>query len=453
MPAASAAGDRPAAIALLDCYTGSNLGDAAILDAAIANLRERVPQLRLAGISLSNFNMESRHEIEGIALCCTPRPFYAMSNWRGPSPAARGRDEQSGGWRNRLKAALPRVWAVLRRTYGLLMIVPREIDHFVRAWRTLSEFRLLVVCGGGQIDDEWGGAWGHPFALFKWTVAARLAGRPVAVASVGVSRLRSRLSRLFIGAVLRLATYRSFRDLQSRELAARIASSVRSDAVVPDLAFAMPAARLARSAGARSLARGRPIVAVSPIAFGRPGYWPTPNAATYERYLATMKQLIERLLDRGYFLLFVWSSMPDDRLALSEILARFSAAERTQLDSESSIAAIDHGRWEDLAAALKDADLVIASRLHSVILSLLLRKPPVAISFDPKVDRLMEDFGDTHCLLDIRTFTADEVLERADFVAASLAVRQGKIDAFLAHVSKRLADQFDDLLTLCSGRT
>lgn len=438
-------------IALLDCYSGSNLGDAAIVDAAIANFRERAPDVQLTGISLSNYNMESRHGIPGVALCCTALPFYSMSNWSGSQGPSHPQRSGGGRVRSRIKTAMPGTWARLKWTYVKVMTIPRELKHFVQAWRSLRACSLLVVCGGGQIDDEWGGAWGHPFALLKWTLAARLAGTPVAVASVGVSRLRQRLSKVFIGAALRLVTYRSFRDHQSRELAAELLPSARTDAVVEDLAFAMPAACLPAPVGLREQSGGRRVIAIGPIAYARPGSWPSPDGAVYGRYLATMKSLIMELLDRGYFLLFVWSSMPDDRVALGEILAQLDTAERTRLEAQSSFASIEHGRWTDFAAAVQGVDLVIASRLHSVILALVLRKPPIAISFDPKVDRLMEDFGDPRCLLNIRDFTVGEVVDRVRSVERDLESQTSRIDEFLQGVSNRLADQFDRLVALSHG--
>src|SRR6185437_9395874 len=55
----------------------------------------------------------------------------------------------------------------------------------------------LIVSGGGQLDEEWGGAWGHPFALFKWAMLARLAKVPLAFASVGACKAASTTSRFF----------------------------------------------------------------------------------------------------------------------------------------------------------------------------------------------------------------------------------------------------------------
>ena len=439
-------------IALLDCYTGSNLGDAAIIDSAIANLRQRIPGVVLSGISLSNYNMSSRHGIRGLALSCTPLPFYAMSNW-SPAVETRAASAVRSSFRDSVKAAMPGLWALSKWVVGTAATVPREIRHCVRAAREMRNHDLLVVCGGGQIDDEWGGSWGHPYAVFKWVLAASLAGTPVAIASVGVSRLHHRLSRWFFRAAFRLATYRSFRDRWSRELAADIAGTfgetIRTDAVVPDLAFALARACVPPSAAFQERAQGSRVVAISPIAFARPGSWPTQSAALYERYLVTMRTVVSYLIDSGYFLVFVWSSMPDDRIALDELLDGLDPATAGRLQARTAMASIEHGSWEHLVTALQGVDFVVASRLHSLILSLLVRKPSVAISFDPKVDRLMRDLGDEASLLDIAKFSAQQVVDRIRAFDADPSRQTARIDHFVGGLVNELSAQFDRLAGIC----
>jgi hypothetical protein len=46
--------ERDCRVALLTPYDGGNLGDAAIQDAMIENIRRRLPGVRLSGISLSS---------------------------------------------------------------------------------------------------------------------------------------------------------------------------------------------------------------------------------------------------------------------------------------------------------------------------------------------------------------------------------------------------------------
>jgi polysaccharide pyruvyl transferase WcaK-like protein len=108
----------------------------------------------------------------------------------------------------------------------------------------------------------------------------------------------------------------------------------------------------------------------------------------------------------------------------------------------------DIGGWRDLVAALQDADVVVASRLHSLILALLVRKPSVAISFDPKVDWLMEDLEQTDLLLNIRDFAADEVVAAVDRLFDDVAARRAAVDAYMSRATQRLARQFDELAGL-----
>ena len=65
--------------------------------------------------------------------------------------------------------------------------------------------------------------------------------------------------------------------------------------------------------------------------------------------------------------------------------------------------------WRDLVAVLREADYLIASRLHGTIL-FVSKTPVVAISFIWKVDWVMEDLKQSEYLLHITDFTAAEVL-------------------------------------------
>ena len=63
---------------------------------------------------------------------------------------------------------------------------------------------------------------------------------------------------------------------------------------------------------------------------------------------------------------------------------------------------------------LRDVDYLIASRLHGTILGFVSLTPAIAISFDPKVDWVMEDLHQTDYLLHFQDFTADDVLNAFD---------------------------------------
>lgn len=86
-------------------------------------------------------------------------------------------------WQPRIALLTPYTGAnlglkVIRRIVQVLTRIPREVCHSIAGYRFLRTQHLVIVCGGGQLNEEWGGAWQDPFALFKWVLVAKLARVP-----------------------------------------------------------------------------------------------------------------------------------------------------------------------------------------------------------------------------------------------------------------------------------
>ena len=404
-------------IALLSPYSGGNLGDAAIQDSMIASLRTVLPRARFSGISLSNQNYLMRHGSDAYSLCALRRSFWGMDDagTAGVTSGSEGRQHQNRlvtGLRSGLRL-VPGLRRIIRALKSRLFTLRTELRHWSGAYRFLRRHSLLVICGGGQLDEEWGGPWGHPYALFKWTLLSRLAGIPIAMASVGACRVQSRLSRFFLGQAVRFCSYRSYRDENSKAIASALSRRAAKDPVVPDLAFCLPESDIPVAVNLRPLANGRRIVAISPIIFGKPGVWPSPDAAVFDRYMSEMTAIVSHLLDRDDFIVFVWSGSSDQGL-IAEIISRVESESRRKLDAQAYIAHLE--QWKDLVAVLRSTDVMIASRLHSTLLGLLAQIPVVAISFDKKVDWAMQQLGQQDALLHIRDFTSSMVLETLNLV-------------------------------------
>ncbi|HWF90754.1 MAG TPA: polysaccharide pyruvyl transferase family protein [Terriglobales bacterium] len=424
-------------VALLTPYSGGNLGDAAIQDALIANLRVRLPEVQFSGITLNCENFVNQHGTEAFALCASSGLFYGMSrHGSGNQSQKRGSPAGIGTIKRALKI-LPgshlasRVW--------------REFNHCRNGLRFLRGHDLLIVSGGGQLDEEWGGGWGHPFALFKWAMLARMAKVPWVFASVGACKAASATSRFFLSRALRRAHYRSYRDVNSRNIAAALFAPASADAVVPDMAFSLPASAQASSAGLRALAEGRKIIAVSPITYAKPQNWPHEDAAVYERYLTQLANALSQLIAQDYFIVMVWSARADKE-TISDLLARLSDAAKKRSSSHIHIPLIT--KWRDFYSFVADADFLIASRLHSTILGFVARKPTIAISFDAKVDWVMQDLEQTEYLLHIRDFTSEDVLTRVE----EMKVQNSAITEYLGTHKKNnqalFASQYDALAEL-----
>ena len=394
-------------IALLSPYSGGNFGDAAIQDSMIENLRRRLPGVQISGISLNNENFVRRHGSRAFALCASNLPFYGMPTDPEPQSLPASSTKAFSLLRTMVRS-VPGSRSIKRVLRPPLRILRKEIRHCLAGYSFLRKHDLLIVCGGGQIDDEWGGPWGHPYALFKWTLLARMARVSIVFASVGVCKVNTPLARLLLRVALRRATYRSYRDEKSRDLAVRILRSKASDPVVPDLAFGLPRLSVPQPLDVRSLAQGRTIVAISPIVFSKPGRWPSSDLTLYNRYLDELAASIGKLLESDFFLLFVWSAVSDQGV-LPELVARLDERQKSRLERQSHFPTIQ--RWQDLLSNLSNADFIIASRLHSVIFGFLAEIPVIALSFDSKVDRIMKDLEQTNALLQINSFRASDVIQ------------------------------------------
>ncbi len=441
-------------IALLTPYSGGNLGDAAIQDAVVANLRARMRDVTISGISLNCDNFTERHGTEAFPLCGLGRPFYRMSHGSVVDPPEQKRggngalDQKGVGsvpiWKARKQMPVPSL--CLKTIHSVAVSPWREFRHCFKGYQFLRTQDLLIVSGGGQLDEEWGGPWGHPYALFKWAVLAKIARVPYAIASVGACKLTSSLSRLFLSAALRMARYRSFRDKHSRELAAALLQRAANDPVVPDLAFTLPPPTAARPLSTQRIADSRTVVAISPIAYAKPRNWPHQNHELHKRYIHQIAQVVTDLIRRGSFVVIVWSSLGDDQSVIAELLDHLADDCRMEVARQVLIPTITS--WQDFVAAIGKVDFLIASRLHSAILGFITQTPTVAISFDPKVDWLMEDLGMTECLLQIEDFSADDVIQVLDRLMLCRDAVLERIASYRDAVLPIFARQYDALAGL-----
>lgn len=442
-------------VALLTPYSGGNLGDAAIQDSMILNLRVRLPNVCFLGITLNCENFLNQHGVSAfpmLASLLTQRGQAEQDDndgekYSGPvlgkSQAART------GLLRGLVRRIPGIRPIFRSLRSGLNTLRREKAHWVEGYRVLRTQDILLLSGGGQLDEEYGGAWRLPYTYFKWTLIARLARVPCAMVSVGAGKIESLGSRLFISSALRMCCYRSFRESRSKATAVRLYRGAKKDEVIPDLAFSLPECAIPAPAGTiRSMARGRAVIALSPIAYAKPVNWPTSDRDIYRNYIRQLARVMSRLSEEDCFLVVVCSSLGDDESVIPDILAQLDSSARDRLDEQTYYPSVKS--WREFVAVLQEVDCLIASRLHGTILSFVSQTPAVAISFDPKVDWVMEDLDQSNYLLHIRNFTAEDVLsalqrmkeERGEALLQICSFRRGVL------AGSESARQFDFLAEL-----
>jgi len=358
------------AIALACLQSGRNLGDTAILAAAIDSIRGRRPQAFLVGVTP---DPDASLNALGIAWF----PLFGNGTLRLPPFAARGSRRHGRARVGRLRALL-------------------------RVFRFVGTIDALVFAGGGQIDDFWGGASAVPFWLLVWTFCARLRGVPVSYFGVGVDRISNQASRWLFLRALSFADYRAVRDEGSRDLLLQAGLTAECD-VCPDLAFSLNVAR--PDTEAAPLARH--FVVVTPVSYAM---WANHPDGTYERYIESLASLCRHLIDaHGLKIRLLSTQDVMDTPAIEAVAERLPVGRlEWTVDHVSTLDA-----YLEIAAS---ADLVVSSRLHGLILPLVMGVPVVAISPMRKMSRLMQDMAlDSFCveLDDVAPDRLVDIVERA----------------------------------------
>jgi polysaccharide pyruvyl transferase WcaK-like protein len=337
---------------------------------------------------------------------------------------------------------VPALHPVARRARATLHVA----DHasvewgFAReAYQILRELDLLVISGGGPIDDTWGGPWRQPFTLARWIGLGRLAGARVVVLSVGATPLRHRLSRAFVRMGLGVASYRSFRDAESRCLALSVGARV-TDPVVPDLAYAVPAPPRRRPGDSG-------IVVVSPMAFLDPRSWPDKDPRAYAEYVECLAVITSWLVTRGYRIELFGTDIHMDGKTVRDVLTVLGKAARGHADASRTgmVTSPPVTTTAEVLGRFAGADYVIASRYHSALLAHVVGTPVLALSHHHKVRTLMVDSGQEDYCLGLTGVDVEEVKARFTALERSRGREVGIIRRYATACRDRVERQFSEV--------
>jgi polysaccharide pyruvyl transferase WcaK-like protein len=295
---------------------------------------------------------------------------------------------------------------VIRLLRQLLIGIPRELLDWFRVFHILISVDTLIFPGTGYLTDAYNNALGWPYNVFKWCLIARLLRRKVLFVSVGAGPVYHSLSKWLIRSALSLAHYRSFRDASTLTCLRMIGFSTDNDPVYPDLVFNLDQVVLPSP---HVYKRPRPVIGIGLM--DDPGRYSveTPNNTTHLSYLQALGTLVHWLLIRNYDVRLLIGDVYDVPVTrrFTELLEHHgSIGTQGRLFNEPA-ASVDQ-----LLSQVASTDLVVATRFHNVLLSLLLGKPVVGITFHHKGVSLMTQMGLAEYCLDMNTLDAQRLIQQ-----------------------------------------
>lgn len=377
----------PRSFAVWSHINGANQGDDLVVHSVIEALRKRSPACNVLAVSMYPPDTERRHGVKSLRIGSLPTAEIA------------GESTRSLAWLpSRVQGS-----RILRRARNLWHEVPAS----TAAFRALRKVDLLIIAGSGPLEDDPGSA----YRVFKWTLLARLAGAGVAFASVGAGPLDRPVNRMFIRRALTMARYVTVRDPSSLEVVRQ--AGFRGDVqVTPDMAFGFP---IEERGGAPVLPPAPvPTIGLNIMSLNAPRRargidLGELDETVFDDYLDRQMELAAHLLSLGYRVVLFSSEYNHDVAIRRHFLRQFATRWPVLASSGQLWYRLDDDS-SDFLGTVASCDLVVATRFHSALFSLLSGKPVVGLVYHQKTRDLLDYFGLGDYAFDVEEFAVAQIV-------------------------------------------
>ncbi|UJB40301.1 polysaccharide pyruvyl transferase family protein [Streptomyces sp. A1-5] len=399
-------GETPLRVGVFGLLGSGNLGNDGSLEAVLGYLRAAHPTAVVDALCGGPEVVASRYRI----------PATRLHWYRGEYRTA------------------SRVGAIAAKGLGKLVDVVRTA-----AW--VRRHDVVIVPGMGVLEATLPlRPWGFPYALFLLCASGRLFGTRVALVGVGAAPIGDRATRALVRWSARLATYRSYRDAQSRAALREMGVDTTRDEVYPDLAFALPTPRewgIPRSEPVGELAEA-PSNTPGPVCVGVMDFHGGNDDRAraeeiHRRYLDGTTRFVRALVEDGRPVRLLTGDACDAPV-VTAILDAVDSPLVTATEARS---------LADLMKETAAADAVVATRYHNLICALKVGTPTLALSYAAKSDALMDRMGLGAYCHSAREVDADRLLQQF----RALEQRSAELRRTLAERNLVAARQLDHQFT------
>jgi polysaccharide pyruvyl transferase WcaK-like protein len=322
----------------------------------------------------------------------------------------------------------------------LLLKIPGKLADFARAFGHVRKADVMIIPGTGILDDFGERPAGMPYDIFKWCLAARLAGTRIAFVSIGAGPIRNRLSCFLMTSAARLAHYRSYRDFQSRQFMEGVGFDTRGDPVYPDLAFGLPAPMPSPRAPEGALRVGIGVMAYRGWYCFEGG-----GQSIFSRYIGKLADFVVHLLDGGYDIRLLTGD-DEDSIAVDALLAAVR-----NIRPASTLAHEQVRSLSDVMEQMALTDVVVATRFHNIVCALKMCRPTISLSYARKNDVLMAEMGLGEYCQHVENFDVETLVSQFSRLVADREKHEQGIRARIAEFREQIEKQDACLLSEVIG--
>ncbi|MFK5893284.1 MAG: polysaccharide pyruvyl transferase family protein [Pseudomonadota bacterium] len=436
-------------------YGNKNLGDEAIISSMIENLLRLLPKAEISCLSINPFDSARRYNVKSFPIRYRADFFKSnnsqaetkVKNDVGPNIENLTTDNNTG--KQNFKKILKSIPVLgffiksLATSISLIKAIKNECFFLRQAHKFIASIDLLVICGSNQLLDNFGGSWGFPYTLLKWTLLGKLTNTKVAFVSVGAGPLTKKLSYSMLKIALNKADYISYRDKGSKEL---IESRIKNlnGGIYPDIAQGLSIKPLSNEIIEEDI--GQLVIGLNPMPVYDKRYWAVPDDEKYKAYTIKMADLCAEILNLEYKLkLFITQVRDAD--VIDDILKHLSKDQKYN-KWESNIVVVHDETVDGLVSTITSCDIIIATRFHATIIPLQLNIPVLGICYYRKSSEVLSEMGLGDYYVQIDDFNIDDLKNKFHNLINNKELERKKIEIKSAEYRDELNHQYDKILKL-----
>ena len=383
-------------IALIATWSYFNKGDMLVLASTIDLVRQVYPNGRISIVApdCESYAWASRNDksFQGIDAHPTPTRIRPFRDVRFACSKERRQFALS------LFESLPsQFWLAILVYFLLIFPILYLTSEFRKTLRTLIQASLILWCSGNLFFAPKGYGLRSTFEeMFTLFLCKMMLRKTMIFAPISLGPVQSAITRSLLKNLLNKADYVLLRENASYEYVRAIGVTNRNIRVSTDSAF------LYR----RELPQVRSVSEKTPLVIGVTPILPTSlGTEAAKQYLGKIADFLRKLREKeSRIILLPFSPIECDATAADHILNSLGPAKNVVKHE------LTYVKSEELLRRVSEVDILVAMRLHSVIVASLLGIPSIAIvdqknkSWDILRQLRMEDYA-----LDLESLTEDDL--------------------------------------------
>jgi len=426
-------------IAVFGHYGNRNLGDESIVSSTIQNIKKRLPESTIIGMSIRPEDTRKRHGIESFPIRFIPIKTNINN---GESSSIEYATPQIDGLsrsfvNNGILTFFTLVYKkIMGRVEGLITSISNEIGFCLKSRKLLRDVDLVIVAGSNQFLDNFGGVMGFPYTLLKWSLLCFSSNTKIVYLSVGAGPLDSIVSKLLVRIALLLSHSISYRDAASKNVVENSFYKLNSK-IYPDLAHGLTIEnnRVLRCTGQVK------EIAINPMPLYDSRYWYISDDEKYNSYTQKLADFSNYLLIEGYNIRF-FGTHPRDDDVICDVIDKMSVSETF---SEDRVGIFKLTTVNELLVFLQTVDITVATRFHGELLSLLCETPVLGVCYYRKAYDLMQDMGQESYCVNSDDFEVSDLLCKFEALKININEERTKIIEKNKEYKVSMDSQFDSL--------